>query len=105
MERVFLEEYPELREFDTFRVENTSQKTGKYRSFSFEFREKETCVILSKILNAKTFQAGHTLLLNVLIQGSALNIALKKAFFSRLSRSNLNPRPFYNYHIITPLPW
>ncbi len=81
MERVFLEEYPELREFDTFRVENTSQKTGKYRSFSFEFREKETCVILSKILNAKTFQAGHTLLLNVLIQGSALNIALKKAFF------------------------
>lgn len=81
MERVFLEEYPELREFDTFRVENTSQKTGKYRSFSFEFREKETCVILSKILNAKTFQAWHTLLLNVLIQGSALNIALKKAFF------------------------
>ena len=78
----FLEQFPVLKEIDTFRVERKLPGIRKNRSYGWDFCPRDEMVSLQKALDAKTQMAGHTWLLGHLIAGTPLANAMKRAFSS-----------------------
>ena len=76
----FLSEHPELEELDTIRQLKEPGSPKGRRSFYFIFQPHDEFVSLRKSLNAKTFTAGPTWVLDHIIKDTPLAKALKTVF-------------------------